>query len=110
MKKFLKKHCVEEELAVVDKKLGGIVQEKLGINCVYRLGVVTGSLQALCSLATASDVLLVPSVMQQCHPGAYAWHQESTARVDQVCMPPSQQPGPAIAHLQWSVWGQVYHR
>ena len=36
LKKFLKKHAVGEELAVLDKKLGGIVQEKMGINCVYR--------------------------------------------------------------------------
>jgi nucleolar protein 58 len=36
LKKFLKKHAVGEELAVLDKKLGGIVQEKLGINCVYK--------------------------------------------------------------------------
>eukprot|EP00195_Chlamydomonas_chlamydogama_P017712 CAMPEP_0202889986 /NCGR_PEP_ID=MMETSP1392-20130828/514_1 /ASSEMBLY_ACC=CAM_ASM_000868 /TAXON_ID=225041 /ORGANISM="Chlamydomonas chlamydogama, Strain SAG 11-48b" /LENGTH=512 /DNA_ID=CAMNT_0049573453 /DNA_START=175 /DNA_END=1713 /DNA_ORIENTATION=+ len=35
LKKFLKKHAVDEELAVLDKKLGGIVQEKLGISCVY---------------------------------------------------------------------------
>jgi len=27
---------VDEELAVLDKKLGGIVQEKLGINCIYK--------------------------------------------------------------------------
>jgi nucleolar protein 58 len=38
LKKFLKKHAVGEELAVIDKKLGGIVQEKLGINCIYRSG------------------------------------------------------------------------
>ena len=36
LKKFLKKHAVGEELAVLDKKLGGIVQEKLGITCLYR--------------------------------------------------------------------------
>lgn len=36
LKKFLKKHVVDEELAVIDKKLGGIVQEKLGIPCIYR--------------------------------------------------------------------------
>ncbi len=36
LKKFLKKHAVDEELAVLDKKLGGIVQEKLGINCLYK--------------------------------------------------------------------------
>jgi hypothetical protein len=36
LKKFLKKHAVDEELAVIDKKLGGIVQEKLGIPCLYR--------------------------------------------------------------------------
>ena len=36
LKKFLKKHAVGEELAVLDKKLGGIVQEKLGITCVYK--------------------------------------------------------------------------
>ena len=36
LKKFLKKHAVDEELAVLDKKLGGIVQEKLGINCIYK--------------------------------------------------------------------------
>lgn len=36
LKKFLKKNVVGEELAILDKKLGGIVQEKLGIPCVYR--------------------------------------------------------------------------
>ncbi|KAJ9520732.1 hypothetical protein QJQ45_007600 [Haematococcus lacustris] len=35
LKKFLKKNVIDEELAVIDKKLGGIVQEKLGIPCVY---------------------------------------------------------------------------
>ena len=38
LKKFLKKHVQDEELAVLDKKLGGIVQEKMGIPCVYRSG------------------------------------------------------------------------
>ena len=35
LKKFLKKNVGEEELAVVDKKLGGIIQEKLGLTCLY---------------------------------------------------------------------------
>ncbi|GFH10856.1 MAR-binding protein, partial [Haematococcus lacustris] len=35
LKKFLKKNVIDEELAVIDKKLGGIVQEKLGIPCIY---------------------------------------------------------------------------
>jgi hypothetical protein len=36
LKKFLKKHVVGEELAVLDKKLGSIVKEKLGIECIYK--------------------------------------------------------------------------
>ncbi|KAJ9520892.1 hypothetical protein QJQ45_014115 [Haematococcus lacustris] len=35
LKKFLKKNVIDEELAVIDKKLGGIVQEKLGIPCIF---------------------------------------------------------------------------
>lgn len=36
LKKFLKKHVdAEENLAVLDKKLGGIVQEKLGLKVLY---------------------------------------------------------------------------
>ena len=40
LKKFLKKNCVDEELALLDKKLGGIVQEKLGINCVFNTSIM----------------------------------------------------------------------
>lgn len=49
LKKFLKKNVVDEELAVIDKKLGGIVQEKLGIPCIYRcvLGVCVSTLMAV---------------------------------------------------------------
>ena len=36
MKKFLKKNALGEELAVLDKKLGSIITEKLDIPCVYR--------------------------------------------------------------------------
>eukprot|EP00959_Pyramimonas_sp_CCMP1952_P419515 8787206-Pyramimonas_sp.AAC.1 len=36
LKKFLKKHCEDETLAVADPKLGNIVKEKLGIPCVHR--------------------------------------------------------------------------
>lgn len=36
LKKFLKKNVGEEELAIIDKKLGGIIQEKMGIKCLYR--------------------------------------------------------------------------
>lgn len=36
LKKFLKKNVGEEELAIVDKKLGGIIQEKLGLKVLYR--------------------------------------------------------------------------
>jgi hypothetical protein len=36
LKKFLKKNVIDEELAIIDKKLGGIIQEKMGITCKYR--------------------------------------------------------------------------
>lgn len=36
LKKFLKKHCEGDTLAVVDSKLGSIIKEKLDIPCVYR--------------------------------------------------------------------------
>ncbi|MEW5302737.1 MAG: hypothetical protein WDW38_004153 [Sanguina aurantia] len=35
LKKFLKTNAVGEDLAVLDKKLGGIIQEKLGINVIW---------------------------------------------------------------------------
>jgi nucleolar protein 58 len=36
LKKFLKKNVeAEEKLAILDKKLGGIVAEKLGLNVMY---------------------------------------------------------------------------
>lgn len=35
LKKFLKKHAQGETLAVLDSKLGNIVKEKLGLDCVY---------------------------------------------------------------------------
>jgi len=38
LKKFLSKHVKEDSLAVLDKKLGGIINEKLGLNIVYRWG------------------------------------------------------------------------
>lgn len=40
LKKFLKKNCVDEELAVLDKKLGGLVQEKLGITCIFNTSIM----------------------------------------------------------------------
>ncbi len=36
LKKFLKKNCEGETLAVVDSKLGSIIKEKLEIPCMYR--------------------------------------------------------------------------
>eukprot|EP00887_Chlorella_sp_A99_P002605 scaffold6.g2605.t1 len=35
LKKFLKKHAEGETLAVLDAKLGSVIKEKLGINCIY---------------------------------------------------------------------------
>lgn len=35
LKKFLKKHAAEENLAVIDPKLGNIIKEKLDIPCIY---------------------------------------------------------------------------
>ncbi|KXZ47074.1 hypothetical protein GPECTOR_38g311 [Gonium pectorale] len=41
LKKFLKKHVDEDEkLAVLDKKLGSIVQEKLGLNVLWSNGIL----------------------------------------------------------------------
>uniref|UniRef100_A0A7S0YG14 Nop domain-containing protein n=1 Tax=Polytomella parva TaxID=51329 RepID=A0A7S0YG14_9CHLO len=40
LKKFLKKNVGEEELAVLDKKLGGIIQEKLEIACQYSSSIL----------------------------------------------------------------------
>lgn len=62
LKKFLKKNVVGEELAVLDKKLGGIVQEKLGINCIYNNSImeltrgVRNQLQGLISGLTGTDL------------------------------------------------------
>ena len=36
LKKFLKKNAAADELAVLDAKLGGIIKEKLGIQCIWR--------------------------------------------------------------------------
>lgn len=36
LKKFLKKNAADDELAVLDAKLGGIIKEKLGIQCLWR--------------------------------------------------------------------------
>ncbi len=36
LKKLLKKHAMGETLAVLDSKLGSIVKEKMGIDCVYK--------------------------------------------------------------------------
>jgi hypothetical protein len=64
LKKFLSKHVKEDSLAVLDKKLGGIINEKLGLNIVYRWG------------ADCLEGCMLPAV-QQCsrstQPGAWAW-------------------------------------
>lgn len=36
LKRLLKKHAQGETLAVMDSKLGNIVKDKLGVDCVYR--------------------------------------------------------------------------
>lgn len=51
LKKFLKKNVGEEELAIIDKKLGGIIQEKMGIKCLYRC--VSESALGACKEETA---------------------------------------------------------
>uniref|UniRef100_A0A7S0RFN5 Nop domain-containing protein n=1 Tax=Chlamydomonas leiostraca TaxID=1034604 RepID=A0A7S0RFN5_9CHLO len=62
LKKFLKKHVSDEELAIVDKKLGGIVQEKLGIPCIYSNGIleltrgIRSQLQGLISSMAGTDL------------------------------------------------------
>lgn len=38
LKKFLKKHAEGDTLAVLDAKLGSVIKEKLGINCLYSAG------------------------------------------------------------------------
>lgn len=40
LKKFLKKHVTSDELAVADLKLGGLIKEKLDIQCVCNEGVM----------------------------------------------------------------------
>jgi nucleolar protein 58 len=41
LKKFLKKNCDEKDtLALMDAKLGNIIKEKLGLNCIYNNGVM----------------------------------------------------------------------
>lgn len=40
LKKFLKKHAEGDTLAVLDAKLGNVIKEKLGINCLYSSGVM----------------------------------------------------------------------
>ncbi|KAF3782341.1 putative nucleolar protein 5-2 [Nymphaea thermarum] len=40
LRKFLRANCVGEELAVADAKLGGIIKEKLEIECVHNSAVM----------------------------------------------------------------------
>jgi nucleolar protein 58 len=41
LKKFLKKNWDEKDTqAVMDAKLGNIIKEKLGLNCIYNNGVM----------------------------------------------------------------------
>lgn len=62
LKKFLKKHVQEETLAIVDSKLGSIIKEKLGINCVYSNAIleltrgVRNQLQNLISGLAGADL------------------------------------------------------
>mmetsp|Transcript_8493 Transcript_8493/g.11462 ORF Transcript_8493/g.11462 Transcript_8493/m.11462 type:complete len:514 (+) Transcript_8493:168-1709(+) len=62
LKKFLKKNCEDETLAVADSKLGSIIKEKLGIPCVHSAGVmellrgVRQQLEELASGLAAADV------------------------------------------------------
>lgn len=35
LKKFLKKHAAAENLAVIDPKLGNLIKDSLGLNCIY---------------------------------------------------------------------------
>lgn len=60
LKKFLKKNVVDEELAILDKKLGGIVQDKLGIPCIYRCGV-------LCTIPARPHCTGIPELQAQRH-------------------------------------------
>ena len=43
LKKFLKKNAAADELAVLDAKLGGLIKEKLGIQCIWRCGRLCGA-------------------------------------------------------------------
>ena len=63
LKKFLKKNCGEKDtLALMDAKLGNIIKEKLGVNCVYSNGVmelcrgVRSQLQGLISQLHSADL------------------------------------------------------
>eukprot|EP00898_Chlorokybus_atmophyticus_P002268 jgi/Chlat1/3041/Chrsp208S00235 len=40
LRKFLKKHASDDTLALADPKLGNLVKEKLGIQCVHSAGVM----------------------------------------------------------------------
>ena len=44
LKKLLKRHAAGETLAVLDSKLGSIVKEKMGIDCVYKYAPPPASL------------------------------------------------------------------
>lgn len=49
LKKFLKKKVPEnEELAILDAKLGNVIKEKLGIPCIYRYFLINSMLVIFC--------------------------------------------------------------
>ena len=62
LKKFLKKHAEGDTLAVLDAKLGNVIKEKLGINCLFSSGVmeltrgVRNQLTALVAGLSAADL------------------------------------------------------
>ncbi|KAL4427848.1 hypothetical protein ABPG75_001937 [Micractinium tetrahymenae] len=62
LKKFLKKHAEGDTLAVLDAKLGNVIKEKLGINCLYSSGVmeltrgIRNQLTALVAGLSAQDL------------------------------------------------------
>lgn len=71
LKKLLKKHCVDETLAVLDAKLGNLIKEKLDIPCIYSSQVleitrgIRNQLQTLISGLGSHD--LVPMSLGLSH-------------------------------------------
>ena len=77
LKKFLKKNAAADELAVLDAKLGGLIKEKLGIQCIWRCArrraMPPGRCRSLRRYNTLEGAVVTPFAQGYCSRVAVVW-------------------------------------